>query len=57
MFPRGKIQPAYRCEGTEFGDNWSDERYDGICDKDGCDFNSWRLGDLVDLTVNCEAIG
>ena len=35
----------YRCEGTECGDNWSDERYDGICDKDGCDFNSWRLGD------------
>ena len=22
-----------------------DERYDGVCDKDGCDFNSWRLGD------------
>ena len=36
---------AYRCEGTECGDNWTDERYDGICDKDGCDFNSWRLGD------------
>merc|ERR1711970_1569562 len=35
----------YRCEGTECGDNWSDERYDGLCDKDGCDFNSWRLGD------------
>ena len=20
-------------------------RYDGVCDKDGCDFGSWRLGD------------
>lgn len=19
--------------------------YKGVCDKDGCDFNSWRLGD------------
>jgi len=36
---------AYRCEGTECGDNASDERYDGVCDKDGCDFGSWRVGD------------
>jgi len=35
---------AYRCSGTECGDNDSDERYAGICDKDGCDFNSWRHG-------------
>merc|ERR1712072_509986 len=34
-----------RCEGSDCGDNESDERYDGICDKDGCGFNSWRLGD------------
>ena len=20
-------------------------RYNGVCDKDGCDFHSWRLGD------------
>merc|ERR1712226_1290157 len=33
-----------RCEGTPCGDNASGERYDGVCDKDGCDFNSWRLG-------------
>ena len=51
---------AFRCEGTECGDNWSDERYDGICDKDGCDFNSWRLGDQsffgpgADFAVNTE---
>jgi len=50
----------YRCEGTECGDNWSDERYDGICDKDGCDFNSWRLGDQTffgpgkDFVVNTD---
>ena len=36
---------AYRCEGTECGDNISDERYDGVCDKDGCDYASYRLGD------------
>jgi len=34
----------YRCEGTECGDNESDERYQGICDKDGCDFAAYRLG-------------
>jgi len=34
-----------RCEGTDCGDNASDERYDGVCDKDGCDLNSWRMGD------------
>ena len=36
---------AYRCEGTECGDNDSGERYDGVCDKDGCDFASYRYGD------------
>jgi len=34
-----------KCEGLECGDNWSGDRYNGICDKDGCDFNSFRLGD------------
>jgi cellulose 1,4-beta-cellobiosidase len=32
-----------RCSGTECGDG--DLRYSGICDKDGCDFNSYRQGD------------
>mmetsp|Transcript_5940 Transcript_5940/g.10773 ORF Transcript_5940/g.10773 Transcript_5940/m.10773 type:complete len:478 (+) Transcript_5940:72-1505(+) len=35
----------YVCEGIECGDNSKDQRYDGVCDKDGCDYNSWRLGD------------
>lgn len=34
----------YRCEGTECGDNDSGERYKGLCDKDGCDFNPQRMG-------------
>lgn len=33
-----------RCEGTDCGDNDSDERYDGLCDKDGCDFAHYRMG-------------
>ena len=35
----------YRCEGTECGDNASGERYDGVCDKDGCDINPfvWEI--------------
>jgi cellulose 1,4-beta-cellobiosidase len=31
-----------RCEGTECGSG--DDRYSGVCDKDGCDFNSMRMG-------------
>jgi cellulose 1,4-beta-cellobiosidase len=34
-----------RCEGAACGDNAAGQRYDGLCDKDGCDFNSWRMGD------------
>jgi len=34
------------CEGEECGDNAAGERYNGICDKDGCDYNSHRLGDM-----------
>ncbi|KAH7398272.1 exoglucanase-like protein 1 precursor [Pyrenochaeta sp. MPI-SDFR-AT-0127] len=30
------------CKGTACGDG--DNRYGGICDKDGCDFNSYRMG-------------
>ncbi|KIM21094.1 carbohydrate-binding module family 1 protein [Serendipita vermifera MAFF 305830] len=33
----------YRCEGDECGDG--DNRYGGVCDKDGCDFNSFRMGE------------
>jgi len=34
-----------KCEGTECGDNAKGERYLGMCDKDGCDYNSYRMGD------------
>jgi len=37
------VQGQYRCNGTECGD-MPDNRYNGVCDKDGCDFNSWRMG-------------
>ncbi|CAL1702994.1 unnamed protein product [Somion occarium] len=36
-----------RCSGTQCGDG--DNRYGGICDKDGCDFNSFRMGDQTFL--------
>ncbi|CAE7030099.1 cbhB [Symbiodinium natans] len=39
------ITGPYVCSGTECGDNSADERYDGVCDKDGCDYNHYRLGD------------
>merc|ERR1712061_58560 len=33
-----------RCEGLQCGDNDKDERYKGVCDKDGCDINPFRMG-------------
>ena len=43
------VQGQTRCSGTQCGDG--DNRYGGICDKDGCDFNSWRMGDQTFLGV------
>lgn len=34
-----------KCDGVMCGDNKKGQRYDGICDKDGCDYNSYRMGD------------
>lgn len=34
----------HRCSGTECGDNAKNERYKGVCDKDGCDLNPFRVG-------------
>ncbi|KAH8807048.1 cellulose 1,4-beta-cellobiosidase precursor [Flagelloscypha sp. PMI_526] len=31
-----------QCEGTTCGEG--SNRYNGLCDKDGCDFNSYRMG-------------
>ncbi|KAG3103316.1 putative 1,4-beta-D-glucan cellobiohydrolase B [Phytophthora cactorum] len=39
----GDAGGSYRCESaTECGSG--DNRYDGVCDKDGCDFNPYRMG-------------
>ena len=35
----------YRCEGVECGDNLSGDRFKGVCDKDGCEMNPYRMGD------------
>ena len=40
-----EITGQRRCEGTACGDNEKGERYQGLCDKDGCDFNSYRMGE------------
>jgi len=39
------INGPSRCDGTDCGDNDSGDRYSGVCDKDGCDYNSYRMGD------------
>ncbi|KAI5889197.1 glycoside hydrolase family 7 protein [Schizophyllum commune H4-8] len=41
------VEGQTRCEGTDCGDD--DDRYSGVCDKDGCDFNSYRMGDTTFL--------
>jgi len=44
--PHPCSQPgSTKCDGTACGDNAKGERYMGICDKDGCDFNSYRMGE------------
>jgi cellulose 1,4-beta-cellobiosidase len=35
-----------RCEGVDCGDN-PDHRFDGLCDKNGCDFQTYRLGNTT----------
>ncbi|TRY69219.1 hypothetical protein TCAL_13113, partial [Tigriopus californicus] len=39
------VNEPTRCEGQDCGDNDSGDRYNGVCDKDGCDFASYRMGD------------
>lgn len=45
-----------RCTGSACGGTGSDNRYGSICDPDGCDFNSYRMGNKTfygpGLTVN-----
>jgi len=33
----------YRCDGTDCGDNGKD-RFSGVCDKNGCDMQAYRIG-------------
>lgn len=35
----------HQCSGDSCGGTYSDDRYGGTCDPDGCDFNSYRQGD------------
>jgi len=37
-------EPQYKCEGIDCGDNDKGQRYMGVCDKDGCDINPYRMG-------------
>jgi cellulose 1,4-beta-cellobiosidase len=34
---------VYACQGPDCGNG--DNRYTGVCDKDGCDMNAYRMGD------------
>ncbi|KAJ7069829.1 cellobiohydrolaseI [Mycena amicta] len=37
------VSQQTECSGVDCGAG--DQRANGFCDKDGCDFNSWRMGD------------
>ena len=37
------VKEQTRCSGEQCGDN-PDHRFDGVCDKNGCDFQTYRLG-------------
>ena len=37
------VDSQTRCEGTDCGDNGAD-RIKGLCDKNGCDIESYRFG-------------
>jgi cellulose 1,4-beta-cellobiosidase len=49
-----------RCDGNACGGTYSTDRYGGTCDPDGCDFNSYRMGDTSfygpGLTVNTNSV-
>ncbi|KAK0629147.1 glycoside hydrolase [Bombardia bombarda] len=51
-----KTVGQHRCSGDDCGGTYSETRYAGTCDPDGCDFNSFRQGvkDFYgpDMTVN-----
>eukprot|EP00588_Corethron_pennatum_P013333 CAMPEP_0194274870 /NCGR_PEP_ID=MMETSP0169-20130528/7856_1 /TAXON_ID=218684 /ORGANISM="Corethron pennatum, Strain L29A3" /LENGTH=607 /DNA_ID=CAMNT_0039018201 /DNA_START=70 /DNA_END=1894 /DNA_ORIENTATION=+ len=40
----GQEPAQYKCEGIDCGDNDKGQRYKGVCDKDGCDINPYRMG-------------
>jgi cellulose 1,4-beta-cellobiosidase len=37
------VTGVYRCKGADCG---NPDKYAGVCDKDGCDYNPYRLGQL-----------
>jgi len=45
------VKGQTRCNGSTCGDD-PDNRYGGVCDKDGCDFNSYRMGNMKFLGPN-----
>lgn len=38
------IEGPHRCDGIDCGDPGKGEKYKGVCDRDGCDFNTYRMG-------------
>jgi cellulose 1,4-beta-cellobiosidase len=48
------------CQGDACGGTYSSTRYAGVCDPDGCDFNSYRQGDTTfygrGLTVDTSSV-
>jgi cellulose 1,4-beta-cellobiosidase len=41
------VQEQTRCEGVDCGDNASGDRFNGVCDKNGCDLQTYRMGNTT----------
>jgi hypothetical protein len=39
------VSRSSKCEGTACGNDSKGDRYMGVCYQDGCDFNSYRMGE------------
>jgi cellulose 1,4-beta-cellobiosidase len=41
------VKEQTRCEGVDCGDTAKGDRFKGVCDKNGCDFQTYRLGNTT----------
>ena len=45
--PHSLRREPTHCQGADCGDNASGDRFNGVCDKNGCDLQTYRLGNTT----------